>query len=136
MSEPYVLDSYAVLALLCSESGAEQVKEILQKSTRGEIRVLMTWVNIGEIAYIVERRWDKGSVLQVIGMLEATQIEVVQVGRELVMMAAQIKAGHSLAYADAFAAALAMIEKAVLVTGDREFKQLEDLVGIYWLQTG
>ena len=133
MNKNVVLDSFAVLALLCNESGGERVKEILQKSTKGDLRVLMTWVNIGEIAYIIERRWNREYVLRVIGTLEATKIEVIEVGRDLSMKAAQIKAGHALAFADAFAAALALREQALLVTKDLEFKQLEGMLDIEWL---
>jgi hypothetical protein len=38
-----------------------------------------------------------------------------------------------LAYADAFAAALAMAEEATLVTGDPEFKPLEKSLSIQWI---
>ena len=133
MSRPYVLDTFAVLALLGRESGGERVKELLQQAQREQGRVLMTWVNVGEVAYIVERRWDRDRVYQTIGTLEATKMEIVEVGRELALKAAQIKAGHPLAYADAFSAALALSEEAVLVTGDPEFKPLEDLLSIEWL---
>ena len=136
MSKPYVLDSFAVLALLGRESCGEDVKALLQKALRDEVRVLMTWVNVGEIAYIVERCWDKERVYQVIGTLEATRIEIVDAGRELALRAAEIKAGHSLAYADAFAAALAVKLDGVLVTGDPEFKQVENLFSIQWLSQG
>jgi predicted nucleic acid-binding protein len=36
--------------------------------------------------------------------------------------------------ADCFAAVLAKIRKAELVTGDREFKQVEDEIKIGWLK--
>jgi ribonuclease VapC len=128
-----VLDSFAVLALLGRESGGEDVKRLLLKAKRGEERVLMTWVNVGEVADIVERRWDRERVYQTIGTLEATEIDIVEVGRELALRAAEIKANHPLAYADAFAAALAVSEGGLLVTGDPEFEQLEDVVTIQWL---
>ncbi len=48
------------------------------------------------------------------------------------MAAAHIKAEHQLAYADAFAAALAVSNGATLVTGDPEFKVLEDSLSIHW----
>jgi ribonuclease VapC len=51
------------------------------------------------------------------------------------MQAAQIKARHKLSYADCFAAALARKLDAILVTGDQEFSQLEDIVAIEWLTT-
>lgn len=133
MSERYVLDSFALLALLGKEPGSERVQDLLEKAEAGRVEVSMTWVNVGEVAYIVERRWGKARVYQVLGTLEATAVEMREVGRELVLAAAEIKAGHPLAYADALAAALAMREKAVLVTGDPEFKHLESFLPIEWL---
>jgi predicted nucleic acid-binding protein len=55
------------------------------------------------------------------------------VERELALMAAHIKAKHAIAYADAFAAALAQHYAAMLVTGDPEFKLLEGVLDIHWL---
>jgi ribonuclease VapC len=133
VSERYVLDSFAVLALLGKEPGSEIVRDLLGKAEAGRAGILMTWVNVGEVTYIVERRWGRGRVYQVLGALEATAVEMKSVGRELALTAAQIKAGHRLAYADAFAAALAMREDAVLVTGDPEFRQLAGLVSLEWL---
>ena len=133
MSEAYVLDSFAVLALLGKETGSEEVSRLLQQAQEDKVHLLMTWVNVGEVAYIVERRWGKRYLYQMLGTLEATKIEFVPVGRELALQAANIKATHSLAYADAFAAALAVQREAMLVTGDPEFEALEESVPIRWL---
>lgn len=94
----------------------------------------MTWVNVGEVVYIVERRWGTGQVYQVLGTLEATKIDIIPVERSLALAAAHIKAAHPLAYANAFAAALAMAEEATLVTGDPEFKPLEKSLTIQWIK--
>ncbi len=133
MSETYVLDSFAVLALLGREAGSEEVVALLQKAQEGKAHLLMTWVNVGEVAYIVERRWGKGRLCQVLATLETTKVEIVPVERELALMAAHIKAEHPLAYADAFAAALTASREATLVTGDPEFKILEEALTIHWL---
>lgn len=52
----------------------------------------------------------------------------------LVMHAAYLKAQYPISYADAFAAALADEEKAILVTGDRDFKRIEKKIKIEWLR--
>ena len=133
MAETYVLDSFAILALLGKEAGSSIVADLLQQTQVDKIRTLMTWINVGEVAYIVERRWGTGQVYQVLGTLEATKIDIVPVGRSLALAAAHIKAEHPLAYADAFAAALAMAEDATLVTGDPEFRSLEKGLSIQWI---
>ncbi len=61
---------------------------------------------------------------------------MVGVERVLALTAAHIKAEYPLAYADAFAAALAMNKDATLVTGDPEFMVLKDCLPIQWLGQG
>ena len=51
---------------------------------------------------------------------------------QLTREAAGFKAKHKMSYADCFAAALAKQKKAHLVTGDREFKQVEQDIQIIW----
>ncbi len=133
MNKSWVLDSFAILALLGGEPGGEAVAQLLRQASAEESRILMTWVNLGEVAYIVERRWGEGRLQQALAMLERTGLEIVPAGRDLTLAAAHIKAKHPIAYADAFAAALAMQTKATLVTGDPEFELLKDVVSIHWL---
>jgi predicted nucleic acid-binding protein len=133
VNETFVLDSFAVLALLGREPGSQEVAKLLRKAQEEKARVLMTWVNVGEVAYIVERRWGMERLYAVLAMMEATALEIVSVERELTLIAAHIKTKHAIAYADAFAAALAQHRTATLVTGDPEFKLLEGILDIHWL---
>lgn len=133
MNELFVLDSFAVLALLGREPGSEEVAKLLRRAQRKEARVLMTWVNAGEVAHIVERRFGVERLHAALAVMEATELEIMPVERELALMAAHIKARHAIAYADAFAAALAQHVTATLVTGDPEFRLLEGVLNIQWL---
>lgn len=133
MDEAYVLDSFAVLALLGAEAGGDEVAALLQQAGKGQIRLLLSWVNLGEVAYIVERRHGMQRLQQVLATLAVTHLEAVVVDQALTLTAAHIKAHHPIAYADAFAAALAQQSEAVLVTGDPEFHHLDDIVEIRWL---
>lgn len=133
MNETFVLDSFAVLSLLGGEPGSEDVAKLLRLAHEEKARVLMTWVNAGEVAYVVERRWGSERMHSAVAMMEATALEIVPVERELALMAAHIKAGHAIAYADAFAAALAQHAMATLVTGDPESKLLKGILDIHWL---
>ena len=133
MDDTWVLDSFAVLALLQGEAGSDDVLAVLQEAQTGDPRVIMTWVNVGEVVTIVERRWGRGKAHQVLGILEATALEITNVDRDLAVRAAAIKAKNPVAYADAFAAALAISQDATLMTGDPEFQSLENLIQIHWL---
>ena len=102
--------------------------KLLRRAQQKEARVRMTWVNAGEVAYLVERRFG-------LAQLQAA-LERVPAARELALLAAHLKAGHPIAYADAIAAALAQQAAATLVTGDPEFKKLAGAADILWLSQG
>jgi hypothetical protein len=54
---------------------------------------------------------------------------------ELAKKGAELKASKKMSYADGFAAALARLRKAELVTGDKEFKQVASLLTVEVFQT-
>ena len=132
-SESFVLDSFAVLALLTQEPGSAEVARILRHSSTAQAQTSMSWVNVGEVMYIVERRWGMERVHATLGMMEAIPVEFVTVGQELAMAAGHIKATYPIAYANAFSAALAQLTGATLVTGDPEFRPLDKVLDILWL---
>lgn len=133
MTESYVLDSFALLALLGGEPGGDEVAGLMRQAQKGKLRLLATWVSLGEVAYLVERRWGQDQLLHVLGVLEATALEAVPAGRELALGAAHLRARFPLSSTAALAAALAMDRAASLVTGDRQLLPLADVLHILWL---
>ncbi|GFP25261.1 hypothetical protein HKBW3S43_01181 [Candidatus Hakubella thermalkaliphila] len=132
----YVLDSYAILAYLQEETGHEKVLAMLEEAREGQSRLLINVINLGEILYIVEREKGLPKAQEILACMDELPIEVVDVDRTLTLAAAHLKAQHSLAYADCFAAGLAQLKEAVLVSGDPELEQVESLVTIEWLPRG
>jgi len=51
----------------------------------------MTRVNVAEVAYLVEQRWGKARVHQVLAALETTAVETRDVKRDLALLAARSK---------------------------------------------
>lgn len=124
----YVLDSFAILAYLGAESGKARVAELLRLASAGRIRILLSVINLGEVAYIVERERGLPHVHETLALIDQLPIDVLPAPREVVLAAAHIKAQHPLAYADAFAAAAAQAHDAVLLSGDPEFKPLKGMI--------
>jgi len=132
-----VLDSWALIAFFEDEPAAEQVENLLVKAEAGTHKLLLSVVNWGEIYYNTMRGVSQEAAEQTAIEMAGLTIEIVGVddkNLELVRQAAIYKATRKLSYADAFAAALAKIRNAELVTGDREFKQIEDEIKIAWLR--
>lgn len=133
MATRYVLDSFALLALLRDEPGAPLVSDLIEQADAGEAELLMSEINLGEVIYHVERRHDTNEAQKTLVEIEVLPIEMVTADRGRILEAAHLKATHRFSYADAFAAALAMEYQATLVTGDPEFRPLEGSVAIAWL---
>jgi ribonuclease VapC len=131
-----VLDAHALMVLFNDERGAEEIEKILIKAESGSPQLLMSIVNWGEIYYSILRGASQEMADAKAHEIAGMQIELVPVDAddlELVRQAAAFKATRKMSYADCFAAALAKIKNAELVTGDREFKQLARDVKIHWL---
>jgi ribonuclease VapC len=129
-----VLDSFALLAYLRDEDGAEFVQGLLEKASRKDAPMLMTEVNYAEVKYIVLRKDGKEAWKEVAASLGSLPVEFVPTTRALADAAADFKANFRISLADAFAAALAKEKRAELITGDPEFKALEKEIKINWLK--
>ena len=124
-----VFDSYALIALFRGEIGAQQVKELLITIANDQAAGYITAVNAGEIYYMISRKSNSKIAESAINALLQMPIEITEPSLQLCLEAAAIKAKFSLSYADAFAAALAISKKAILITGDKEFENLKNLPG-------
>jgi ribonuclease VapC len=109
---------------------------MLLKAEGGNPKLLMCVVNWGEIYYSVMRGASPGVAEEKAKEIAGMPIELVGVDSDLqlVRQAALFKATKKMSYADCFAAALAKIRNAELVTGDPEFKAVEKEIKIGWLR--
>ena len=129
----YVLDSYSLLAYAEDEKGADAVEDILTKALDNQAEIFLSVINWGEMYYIALREGGKERAELYRETFARYPITIVEANKELTLQAAYYKANYKISYADAFAAALAKNRKAVLVTGDKEFKSLENEIKINWL---
>lgn len=123
-----VLDSWAILEWISGRQPASDlVGELLSEAEGGRTRLLMSAVNVGEVYYFLRQHhndalaesWRESS-----RTLPAT-IEVP--AADDIWNAASLKGRFPIAYADGFAAALAQKYNCPLVTGDPEFRRVDQL---------
>ena len=109
------LDSWAVLAWL---DGEEPAASAVQSAFEAE-RPWMNWLNLGEVAYVLERRHGSDEAALVVRQLRGA-LALDEVTPARVLAAAHLKADHPIAFSDCFAAATAVAYDATLFTGDPE----------------
>lgn len=134
MKKPtYVLDSFAVLAYFQAEPSGQEVKKLLKQARAGDALAFLSWINLGEIIYNIGRKLGDAAATDTLHDISRLPIQLAKVTLDRVLAAAQIKAHHTISYADAFAVALAQELEAIVITGDPEFRQVESLVQVLWL---
>jgi predicted nucleic acid-binding protein len=128
----YVLDSFAILAYLAEEEGADVVEDLLNRAESGGVNLYLNYVNLGEVYYITFREKDVNEANETIVLVKRMPIEFVQVDERIALISGRIKATYSMSYADAFVAATAIVKEADIVTGDPEFESID--MQVLWIR--
>jgi ribonuclease VapC len=128
-----VLDSYSLIAYIEGESGKETMIEIFRSARDSGKALYLSVVNWGEVYYITLREAGPERAEEVAHLISTLPIQIVDADLDLAKQAALFKGTKKMSYADSFAAALTKLRKAELVTGDKEFKQVEAEIKISWL---
>lgn len=129
-----VLDSWAVVAYMEGENSGDRVAKIMADAHENKIPLKMSIINVGEVWYSFAKQATESEADHAISELQELGIEFIDADWNLTRIAAAYKSKNKMSYADCFAAALAKNEKADLVTGDKEFKQIERELKIHWLE--
>lgn len=123
-----VLDSWAILEWISGRQPATgTVAQLLAEAEAGTTRLFMSAINVGEVYYFLRKNHSEelaASWRESSRTLPAT-IEVPTADE--IWDAALLKGRYPIAYADAFAAALAQKYQCPLVTGDPELRSIADL---------
>ncbi|MCZ6624764.1 MAG: type II toxin-antitoxin system VapC family toxin [Deltaproteobacteria bacterium] len=127
------LDSYRLIAYIEGEAGKDTMIEIFRSARDSGKALYLSVVNWVEVYYITLREAGRERAEEVAHLISTLPIEIVDADLELAKQAALFKASKKMSYADCFAAALAKLRKAELVTGDKEFKQVKAEIRISWL---
>jgi predicted nucleic acid-binding protein len=134
MTEPSVLDSFAIIVLFEAQPGWEKVRKHLLDAVNGGFTHIMSATNFGEVYYNILRRRGETALAEVLAMMEEMSIEIVVPEFPDFVGAARMKGLHGASYPDCFAAVLALQRGLPVLTGDPDFKRLEKLgVKVEWL---
>ncbi|CAN5602498.1 type II toxin-antitoxin system VapC family toxin [soil metagenome] len=134
MDRAYVIDAQPVVAFIKREREWRRVGDAIASAARGEIALRLTSVNAGEVIMAVEREFGATVAHRVLDAVQQwTDVESVDL--ELAARAAWFKLRGGISYADCFAAALAHRDGLPLITGDPEFRRVEDVIRVVWLDS-
>lgn len=126
MSTPFVLDAWALLAMLQEEEpAASRVRELLQDAQKQRVKLLLSIINLGEVYYRIGKVRGLDEAEETLADIRRLPLTILSATDEVVLAAARFKSSYAISYADAFAAAVTEQYDAILVTGDPELELLE-----------
>ena len=88
---------------------------------------------MGRNILYIKRKYGQKQLRFCLDLINSLPVDILIVDEEQIKQAAEFKAQYLLSYADCFAAALARLKQASLVTGDKEFLSLQKEIEIIWL---
>jgi ribonuclease VapC len=123
-----VLDSWAILEWISGRQPAtDLVGKLLAEAEAGQTRLLMSAINVGEVYYFLMKHHSQDLAESWRESSRTLPVTIETPTVEDIWSAASLKGGFAIAYADAFAAALAQKYNCPLVTGDPELRQADQL---------
>lgn len=128
-----ILDSWAVIAFFEDEPAGKKIANLIADAHENGIPVYMMVVNVGEVWYITAHEISETTADNIVKELSDLRIEFIDANWEITQEAARFKSKNRMSYADCYAAALAKSKKGILVTGDSEFKTIDDQIDIQWV---
>jgi predicted nucleic acid-binding protein len=121
-----------MIAWLLDQAAAFAVELFIQEADAGTIHLVMSWMNVGEVYYIISKRHGHEGAADFLTRLPSLPIRLVLPDQHGIVAAAKVKASHPVSFSDAFAIALAQTENASVITGDNEIRQCA-LVPVDWI---
>lgn len=128
-----LLDSFAIFRWTQKEPGWKKIKNLLELAENGEEELLMSQINLCEIYYKTIRIIGLDPARKFLETFYLLPIAIIHPFDELIWRSGEIKAEYPISLADCFAVATAVDNNAKIVTGDSEFKLVEQLVEIEWI---
>ena len=123
-----VLDSWPILEWIAGRQPATGItRGLFLEAEAGESRLLISAINVGEVYYLLRKK-HSAALAESWREYSATLPATIEVpSAEDIWSAATLKGRFPIAYADAFAAALAQKYNCPLVTGDPELQSVDGL---------
>ena len=123
-----VLDTSAVIALLCDEDGADVVEGYLTKAKKGGVQLYMSFATLSEVFSSAMKKEGRDRAELYVAIIKSWQVKWVHSSDELCLSAGAMKATYKMSIADSFIASTAIHYDAVLVHKDPEFEPLKSIL--------
>jgi predicted nucleic acid-binding protein len=132
------LDACALLAVLAMEKGAENIRDLFQKTVDNQAVLMMNKLNFLEVYYKIYKVYGKTEADNLFKTIEQMPITIKDtLTNEVFKEAGRLKSKYKLSLADSIAIAESIVNKGSLVTADHhEIGPIEiaEKINITWFR--
>lgn len=123
-----LLDTKPLVKLFAEEEGWEKIKEILAQIETGELEAAISVVTLTEIyyKYLQEQRPDLAKT-RTDQLKYALYLKKLEINPDIAIKAGEFKGNHSIPIADAFIAASAYYQNAIVISDDPHFQKIPNI---------
>ncbi len=123
-----VLDTKPLIRLFSKEEGWEDVQSLLLCVENGEAEAAVSVVTLTEVYYKYLQEGRKGLARErVWDIRHAKNVDTLAIGGESALLAGKFKGKYGVPIADAFIAASAYLEDAIVISDDQHFRKIDDI---------
>ena len=134
----FILDACALLAVLAMEKGAENIRNLFQKTVDNQAVLMMNKINFLEVYYKIYKAYGKVEADNLFKTIEQMPITIKDTLTNGVFKeAGRLKSKYKLSLADSIAVAESVINKGSLVTADHheiEPVEMAEKINITWFR--
>jgi len=134
----FVLDACALLAVLAMEKGAENIRNLFQKTVDHQAILIMNKFNFLEVYYKIYKAYGKAEADNLLKTMEQMPVTLKDIlTDDIFKEAGRLKSKYKLSLADSIAIAESIISKGSLVTADHhEIEPVEtaEKINITWFR--
>ena len=123
----YVLDTSAILTILNGEAGLDTVLTLLEKGSLGQDEFYLPFMALMELEYLLLRSIKPEEAITILVQVQAWPVQIPESSETWRHQAAVVISQTPLSVADAWIAALALMNDAVLVHKDPEYEGVPNL---------
>jgi predicted nucleic acid-binding protein len=123
-----VLDTKPLIKLFAQEEGWDAVQKILSRVEAGDLEAAISVVTLTEIyyKYMKEKRADLAED-RTNQFRYAVYLKKLLIDEEVAVKAGDFKGKYNISIADAFIAATADLEEAVIISDDPDFEKIQEI---------
>jgi ribonuclease VapC len=124
VTDLYILDTSAIVALIDKEEGADEVERLLDAARNQHCQLAACALSLMELYYVALQEQGEDEATKLVALVKAWPMMWIYPDERTLLQAGKIKATYRLSVVDALIAAVAKLRQATLVHKDPELNAL------------